>query len=91
MTEDVSSRLIDYKREMSMTRLSKKADVKQVIVCGCPIEYDKSGVGHCWVAAVDDGLDCPSDIQDEISGEIIDGKADSCDVFRAINGVHYRW
>lgn len=61
----------------------------QITVCGCEIEYDKSGVGHCWVAA--DAIDCPADIQEEIAGEIIDGKNDECADFVASNGVHYRW
>lgn len=61
----------------------------QITVCGCEIEYDKSGVGHCWVAA--DEIDCPPSIQEEIAGEIIDGKKDECSNFTASNGVHYRW
>ena len=62
---------------------------KQIVVCGNPIQYDKSGVGHCWVAA--DSIDCPEEIQEEIAGEIIDGGVDSCDEFVGSNGVHYRW
>ena len=61
----------------------------QITVCGCEIEYDKSGVGHCWVEA--DAIDCPPSIQEEIAGEIIDGKKDECSNFTASNGVHYRW
>jgi hypothetical protein len=60
-----------------------------VEVCGCLIEYDKSGVGHCWVAT--DAIDCPADIQEEIAGEIVDGGKDECSDFVASNGVHYRW
>jgi hypothetical protein len=60
-----------------------------VEVCGYSIKYDKSGVGHCWVAA--DAIDCPADIQEEISCEIIDGGKDECSDFVASNGVHYRW
>lgn len=61
----------------------------QITVCGCEIEYDKSGVGHCWVEA--DAIDCPPSIQEEIAGEIIDGKMDECFDFVASNGIHYRW
>ena len=60
-----------------------------LIICGRPIQYDKSGVGHCWVAATD--VDCPLDIQEEIAGEIIDGGAEECANFTASNGVNYRW
>lgn len=59
-----------------------KIDVKS-------IQYDKSGVGHCWVAA--DQENCPADIQGEIAGEIIDGEKDECGDFLASNGQHYRW
>lgn len=61
----------------------------EILVCGRVIQYDKSGVGHCWVAANE--IDCPASIQDEIAGEIIDGGLDSCDDFLASNGIHYRW
>jgi len=62
---------------------------EQIEVCGNEIQYDKSGVGHCWVAAYQ--IDCPSSIQEEIDCEIIDGGKDDCDDFLASNGVHYRW
>jgi hypothetical protein len=62
---------------------------EQVEVCSTPIQYDKSGVGHCWVAATE--ADCPASIQEEIAGEIIDGKMDNCDDYVASNGIHYRW
>jgi hypothetical protein len=61
----------------------------QIEVCECEIQYDKSGVGHCWVAA--DSMNCPADIQEEIAGEIIDGKQDTCSDFVGSNGQHYRW
>ncbi len=65
------------------------AETSQVEVCGNAIEYDKSGVGHCWVAA--QLIDCPASIQEEIACEIIDGGVDTCDSYRASNGVFYRW
>lgn len=60
-----------------------------VVLCGRPIQYDESGVGHAWHAAHE--IDCPPSIQEEIEAEIIDGRKKSCDGFRASNGVHYRW
>lgn len=60
-----------------------------VEVCGHEIQYDRSGVGHCWVDASE--IDCLPSIQEEIAGEIIDGGQESCDDFVASNGVHYRW
>lgn len=61
----------------------------QVMLCGNKIQIDKSGVGHCWVAAT--GFDVPANIRDEIEGEMIDGGKDDCDDFVASNGCHYRW
>lgn len=61
----------------------------QVVVCGRKIQYDKSGVGHCWVPAEE--VDCPPSIQEEIAAEIIDGGKDKCQRYRASNGVYYRW
>lgn len=62
---------------------------EQITVCGNSIQYDKSGAGHCWVAAEE--IDCPPSIQEEIACEIIDGGKDNCDDFTASNGIHYRW
>lgn len=62
---------------------------EQIEVCDTPIQYDKSGAGHCWVAAKE--IDCPPSIQEEIAGEIIDGGKADCDDFVASNGIHYRW
>lgn len=56
---------------------------------GTTIQYDRSGVGHCWVEA--DEIDCPPSVQDEIAAEIIDGEQESCDDYVASNGCHYRW
>jgi hypothetical protein len=36
------------------------------------IQVDRSGVGHCWVAADDDSM--PASIRDEILAEIVDGR-----------------
>jgi len=65
----------------------KMAD--QVVVLGREIQYDKSGVGHCWASAEE--VDCPQSIQEEIAAEIIDGGKEDCDGYRASNGVYYRW
>jgi len=61
----------------------------QITVCQIAIQYDKSSVGHCWVAATE--IDCPADIQEEIAGEIVDGKITKCSGFVATNAAHYRW
>lgn len=60
-----------------------------VNVCGCEIQIDRSGVGHCWVPAAEH--DCPANIQEEIAAEIIDGGQDECEDYVASNGLHYRW
>lgn len=61
----------------------------QLKVCGKTIQHDKSGVGHCWVAA--DEFNCPADVQEDIAAEIVDGENDTCDDYIASNGQHYRW
>lgn len=62
---------------------------EQLSINGCDIQYDKSGVGHCWVAATEDN--CPANIAEEIACEIIDGKQSECADYVASNGQHYRW
>jgi hypothetical protein len=62
---------------------------EQITINGISIQYDKSGVGHCWVGATE--IDCLPSIQEEIAAEIIDGGNESCDDYVASNGVHYRW
>lgn len=79
---------IDEAREYAEALNSEYVTTEQLMICGSKIQLDKSGVGHCWVAA--DG-DCPASIQEEIAGEIIDGGNDDCDDYVASNGVHYRW
>jgi hypothetical protein len=59
------------------------------LVCGCQVQLDKSGIGHCWVDVTADEI--PASIREEIEGEIIDGGKDDCDDFVASNGLHYRW
>lgn len=61
----------------------------ETLVCGHQIQHDNSGVGHNWRNI--DRDDIPASIVEEIEGEIIDGKRDECDDFRASNGLHYRW
>lgn len=59
----------------------------KIEVCGRRIQWDDSGVGHCWRTATD----LPAQIVLEIEGEIIDGGQDSCADYLASNGLHYRW
>lgn len=53
------------------------------------IEIDYSGVGHCWKVIPRDEI--PSDVLEEIEGEMIDGGMDVCRDFLACDGMHYRW
>jgi hypothetical protein len=62
---------------------------EQINIGGKLVQYDKSGVGHCWVDSND--TNCPAHIRDEIACEIIDGGNESCDDYVAENGQHYRW
>jgi len=62
---------------------------KPLVLCGKSIQYDKSGVGHCWVDATEDN--CPPSIQEQIEAEIIDGKKKTSDGERFSNGQFYRW
>lgn len=59
------------------------------LVCGCQVQVDRSGVGHCWVDVNVEGI--PANIRMEIECEIIDGGKDECEDFIASNGLHYRW
>ena len=61
----------------------------ELLVCGCQVQVDKSGVGHCWVDVAAEEI--PANIRWEIEGEIIDGDREECDDFLASNGLHYRW
>lgn len=65
------------------------SDTESNVVCGCRVQVDKSGVGHCWVDVTEYTL--PANIREEIEGEIIDGGREECDDFVAGNGCHYRW
>ncbi len=58
-------------------------------ISGKQVKYDKSGVGHCWIAATTDN--CPANIQEEIAAEINDGGVSTCEKYVASNGQHYRW
>jgi hypothetical protein len=58
------------------------------LICGCQVQWDKSGIGHCWVNKPADDL--PAETREEITAEISDGNK-SCDDFIASNGQHYRW
>jgi hypothetical protein len=68
----------------------------ETTVNGSQVQHDNSGVGHNWRNI--DASDIPSDVREEIEGEMIDGNGafddggrDSCDDFTASNGLHYRW
>ena len=58
-------------------------------ICGIRIQHDNSGVGHNWRNIDDDEM--PADIREEIAAEIIDGKRETCECYRATNGLYYRW
>lgn len=61
-----------------------------MLVAGCQVQIDKSGVGHAWVDADEDnGL--TATVQQEIEEQIIDAGKESCSDFVASNGLHYRW
>lgn len=61
----------------------------ETMVCGIQIQHDNSGVGRNWKNI--DAQDIPANIREEIEGEIIDGKTETCKDFVASNGLHYRW
>lgn len=58
-------------------------------VAGHQIQIDRSGQGHAWRDI--DAADIPASAREEIEGEIIDGQRNSCAIFVAANGQHYRW
>lgn len=61
----------------------------ETTVCGKQIQIDRSGVGHNWRDISRD--DIPADVVLEIEGKIIDGEQESCEIYVASNGLHYRW
>jgi hypothetical protein len=65
------------------------SEMNESLVCGIQIQHDNSGVGHNWRDI--DASDIPASIREEIEGEIIDGKMETCEDFVASNGLHYRW
>jgi hypothetical protein len=64
------------------------ATADDTLVCGCTVQEDRSGVGHCWRAV--DAADLPGDIRMEIEGEIIDGGREEGEIVGS-NGIPYRW
>lgn len=67
-----------------------KTNEKELTVCGCQIQHDKSnGQGHCWRNV--DREDLPANIATEIECEILDGGKAECADYVASNGQHYRW
>lgn len=65
-----------------------KTSDEATLVCGCQVQEDRSGVGHCWVDVAADDL--PGQIREEIEGEIIDGGRESGEIVGS-NGLRYRW
>jgi len=61
----------------------------ETTICGKTIKYDNSGVGHNWRKI--DASEIPADTREEIAAEIIDGKQETCDLYVATSGEHYRW
>ena len=57
-------------------------------ICGKEIQHDASGQGHCWRWVSADSIS--ADTVEEIAGAISDG-LDSCLVWIADGGQHYRW
>lgn len=64
-------------------------ETNELLVCGKQVQYDNSGVGHNFRDIAAD--DIPANIVEEIEGEMIDGKVDTCDDFTGSDGLHYRW
>lgn len=62
---------------------------EKVTVCGNYVQYDKSGVGHCWVSVSREEI--PSNIVEELEGEMIDGGMSDSGECIASNGIHYSW
>lgn len=58
-------------------------------IAGKTVQIDPSGVGHAWRAVDKDN--CPPDVIDELSAEIINGSRNACTSFFASNGLRYRW
>jgi len=53
------------------------------------IEVDAIGDGRGWRAANEDN--CPAQVRQEITEQIIDGQQAACSDYVASNGLHYRW
>jgi hypothetical protein len=60
----------------------------ETLVCGCRVQVDRSGVGHCWVDVAADDL--PGQVREEIEGEILDHRREEGQM-TGPNGLHYRW
>lgn len=59
-----------------------------LLVAGCRVQIDRSGVGHCWRDVTE--YDLTPTVREEIEGEIIDGGKDEGEI-TASNGLRYRW
>ncbi len=56
------------------------------IIADREVQWDKSGVGHCWV----DAANQPADIAEEIACWIIEDEPEAGDEYTATNGQTYR-
>ena len=63
--------------------------IDDTLVCGRRVQWDTSGVGHCWRDV--DADDMPATAREEIEAEILDAENSECDDYIACNGQHYRW
>ena len=68
--------------------MSKQIHAEESLVCGCRVQCDASGVGHCWRNI--DADEIPGSVREEIECEIIDGGRKSGEI-TASNGLRYRW
>lgn len=65
---------------------SETMDYDATLVENHGVEYDQSGVGHCWRSAGD----LPASIAEEIACWIIEDEPEPGDEFRSENGGMYR-
>lgn len=86
----IQSEEYDPARHDGTTCARVNAEDTSLLVCGRRVQIDHSGgQGHCWRDTGSE--DVPASIREEIEGEMIDGKQETCTNFVASNGQHYRW
>lgn len=66
----------------------KGQTMTNILICGKEIQHDASGVGHDWRWVSADSM--YRETVEEIAGAITDG-LDSCPLYIADGGQHYRW